>query len=134
MIHIYTDGSSLVNKKGSWAYVIVRDGVIIAEKFGYAPKTHNNEMEFIAALNAVKDYPTEEFTLCSDSKILIDSLTQHLPVWTPDLLPFFQMKLTQEIYSFAKTRKHLFKWIKGHGSNVFNQRADRLCRNVLGLK
>lgn len=55
---VYTDGSTKRNGKadsvGAWAYVIVKDGEIIAQASGSDVCTTNQRMELMAAVEALK--------------------------------------------------------------------------------
>jgi len=69
MIKIYTDGSCLKNPgNGGWAAIIFMNGKKIAIK-GNKKNTTNNQMELMAAIEALKKIPTEqEVQIYTDSK------------------------------------------------------------------
>ena len=56
---IYTDGAVSGNGKsnapGGWAYVILKDGAMIAQDSGGEKGTTNQRMELTAALNACRE-------------------------------------------------------------------------------
>jgi ribonuclease HI len=55
LIEIYTDGGCSGNPgPGGWAYVIIRDEVLIAEKWGAEKQTTNNRMELQAVISALE--------------------------------------------------------------------------------
>ena len=63
MFEVYTDGATTGNGKanapGGWAYVILKDGVMIAQDSGGEIGTTNQRMELTAALNASPYYPSQ---------------------------------------------------------------------------
>ena len=56
---VYTDGAVSGNGKsnapGGWAYVILKDGAMIAQDSGGEKGTTNQRMELTAALNACRE-------------------------------------------------------------------------------
>lgn len=133
MIEIWTDGAASNNGKenaiGGWAYVIVKDGEIIARESGGEIGATNQRMELTAALKACeaaeKINPLATVKLYSDSAYFIRCFKENWwknwctngwknskkePVANQDLwkkLVFFFMKAPR--YDFIK--------VKGHANN-----------------
>lgn len=54
MIEVYTDGSGTSRgSAGGWAYVLVRDGILVGGCAGAEPDATNNTMELTAAINGL---------------------------------------------------------------------------------
>lgn len=127
---IWCDGASSNNGKnnscGGWAYLIVKDGVMITQDSGGEVGTTNQRMELTAALNACREVEKmdafAQVRIYSDSAYLINCWKQHWwrtwqangwknskkePVANQDLwegiIPFF-MKAPR--YDFIKVRGH----------------------------
>ena len=82
---IFTDGACSGNPgPGGWGAIVVHHDYV-HELGGYVPQTTNNRMEMQAALEALKfwhqHYPREKLSLYTDSKYLLQGLTQWLPNW-----------------------------------------------------
>jgi len=131
MYEIYTDGAVSGNGKssapGGWAYVILRDGMMIAQDSGGEVGTTNQRMELTAALNACKEVEKMDafarVRIYSDSAYLVNCWKQNWwrawqangwknskkqPVANPDLwmglIPFFEK--TPNGYDFIKVQGH----------------------------
>ena len=142
-LEIYTDGScKSIGKQtfGAWAYIIVRDGKIIAtDAKGYL-NTTNQRMELLGAAEALKiaeqiKQPYEKIILYSDSAYFINCFKQrwydnwqrngwvnskgqdvaNQDIWS-EIVPFFE-KIE---YSFEK--------VKGHAGDVYNEKCDKLAQ------
>jgi len=133
-IDIYTDGACRGNPgRGGWGAVLVYDQVE-KELSGGAPLTTNNRMELTAAIRALSALKEPcEVTLTSDSKYLIDAVTQgwaqhwrargwkkadHSPALNPDLW--------EELLTLLERHSVTWVWVKGHNGHPYNERCDRL--------
>ena len=82
---VYTDGATTGNGKanapGGWAYVILKDGVMIAQDSGGEVGTTNQRMELTAALNACREVEKMDafarVKIYSDSAYLVNCWKQH---------------------------------------------------------
>lgn len=128
-IKIYTDGSCLGNPgEGGWGAIIQYDE---KEKIlqGGEKYTTNNRMEMtgiISALNWTKKNiipPGDEkkylVEIFSDSRLIIDTLTKH-----------WKKKMNTDLWAMMDDAKEdlelTWNWVKGHSTNVMNQRVDRI--------
>lgn len=139
-IEIYTDGSSKRMSKdilfGGWAYVITRDNVIIEESSGSLLGATNQQMELLAAANAlekVKEFreKTEQVRLYSDSAYLINCYNQGwYKVWMRNgwenakKEPVANQELWWRIIPFFENLGYGFIKVKGHEDCYFNNLCD----------
>ena len=96
-------------------------------------ETTNNRMELraaIEALNALKG--CQDVLLHTDSKYVMDGLTQWLPNWkqrcwkTAARKPVKNKDLWQALDEAANQHEVTWKWVKGHDGNPGNEMADEL--------
>lgn len=132
VVDIYTDGSAKEGR-GAWAFVMVRDGIVVCEQSAGVKKASSNPMEFRAAIEALRSLQERTTaTLYSDSRILIDSMT----VWQGmDLRPRGLEVELVELDALAAKHTITWKWIRAHAGHEFNERCDQLCiqaRDQLG--
>ncbi len=129
-ISIYTDGSSLGNPgAGGYGVVMISPPFRKELSQGYRVTT-NNRMELMSVCVALEllRFEGSEVTVYSDSKYVVDAVEKRwLFGWekkgfegkkNPDLWQRFL-----RIYRRHKVR---FVWVKGHASNVENNRCDEL--------
>lgn len=141
VVDIYTDGSAKEGR-GAWAFVMVRDGIVVCEKSASIKRASSNPMEFRAAIEALRALDGAVgsggrgkklvATLFSDSRILIDSMT----VWRgTDLRPRGLEAELAALDVLAAKHAITWKWIRAHAGHEFNERCDQLCiqaRDQLG--
>ena len=148
MFEVYTDGATTGNGKanapGGWAYVILKDGSLVAQDSGGEIGTTNQRMELTAALNACREVERMDafakVRIYSDSAYLVNCWKQNWwrawlvngwknskkqPVANEDLwrglIPFFEK--VPNGYDFVK--------VKGHAGNetvhgYWNDYVDKL--------
>ena len=96
MIEIWTDGACSGNPgPGGWGAVIRTNGVD-TELHGGEPATTNNRMELMAAIAALEALRLPcQVTLCSDSKYVVDAMTQgrDLGLWGEPRVNVLQLNL-----------------------------------------
>ncbi len=133
-VDIYTDGACRGNPgHGGWGAVLVYNGVE-RELSGGEETTTNNRMELtgaIAALSALKE-PCE-VTLTSDSKYLVDAITQGWALswrahgWKKaDRSPALNVDLWEQLLALLERHRVTFVWVKGHDGHPYNERCDKL--------
>ncbi len=129
-IVIYTDGSALGNPGAGGYGVVLLSGPYRKELSQGFSLTTNNRMELMAVCVGLETLKNEgsDVTIYSDSKYVVDAVEKRWVFgWerkgykdkkNPDLWQRFL-----RIY-----RKHnvRFVWVKGHASNVENNRCDEL--------
>jgi len=140
LIEIYTDGGCSGNPgPGGWAYVIIRDDVLVSEKWGADKQTTNNRMELQAVIAALETLSPEEkrgekIVVYTDSQYVQKGITVWLPEWkkkewkTSDKKPVKNKELWQRLEALAGLFSVSWVWVKGHAGNKYNERCDELTR------
>jgi ribonuclease HI len=130
-IHIYTDGACRGNPgPGGYGIVMLYKGNRKELSAGYRLTT-NNRMELLAVIVALQKLKTIDIpiTVYSDSKYVVDAINLGwLRKWVSK--GFAKIKnpdLWREFYIESKRGFDInFEWVKGHASNVENNRCDIL--------
>ncbi len=130
ILEIYTDGAASGNPgPGGFGAVM---------KFGHHRKeisqgyrmTTNNRMELLAVIVALESItkPNTKGHLYSDSKYVIDSITKGwLNKWiTKNFVNVKNPDLWVRFYKINRQHQIQYHWVKGHASNVENNRCDEL--------
>ena len=132
---VYTDGACRGNPgPGGWGAVLRFNGSERRLHGGEAPTT-NNRMELMAAIQALETLKEPcRVTLHTDSKYVLQGLTEWLPQWrrrnwkTADKKPVKNGELWQALDEANRRHKVKWHWVKGHAGHVENERADELAR------
>ena len=132
-VTIYTDGACKGNPgPGGWGALLVA-GTERKELCGGEPETTNNRMELTAAIEALSALKRPcRVNLYTDSKYVMDGLTQWLPNWkargwkTADKKPVKNQDLWQQLDDIAGKHEVSWHWVKGHNGHPGNERADQL--------
>lgn len=139
-VYIHTDGACSGNPgPGGWAAILqfIRENSIVAEKeiFGGHPHTTNNRMEMLAAIEGLRTLTEPcEVTVYSDSQLLVKGMTEWLANWkkkgklTSPTTDLKNVDLWVDIVKLAEVHKIDWVWVKGHSTNIMNNRADALAR------
>ena len=143
MIHVYTDGGCSGNPgPGGWAYVIIKDSELIAEKWGAERSTTNNRMELQAVIAALKTLPNlvenkENVSFFTDSQYVQKGISEWIRKWkqnswrTGDKKPVKNQDLWRELDAVAGEFSITWTWVKGHAGNKFNERCDDLTQKAI---
>lgn len=143
-ILLATDGACLGNPgPGGWGVVIHEyDGDTIIRRHALAGSadgdTTNNRMELTAAYEGLKFIggTSTPITILSDSRYLVDGMTQWLPGWkergwrTADRKTVKNADLWMALDDLTRARKVQWKWTKGHAGDPMNEDADMLANNA----
>ena len=140
MIKIYTDGSCLKNPgNGGWAAIIFMNGKKIAIK-GNKKNTTNNQMELMAAIEALKKIPTEqEVQIYTDSKYVKMGITEWINKWsqnnwkTSSKQKVKNLELWLKLNEISKNHKIKWFWVKGHAGDPINEEVDALAKKAANL-
>ena len=139
-IDIYTDGSCRCNPgPGGWGAVLVYKG-IEKELCGGEPSTTNNRMELTAVIKALQALKEGcEITLTSDSKYVIDALTNgwaegwRANNWKKaDKSTALNPDLWEILLDEVKRHQITYVWVKGHAGHPYNERCDEMAQNESG--
>ncbi len=131
---IYTDGACKGNPgPGGYGCVLIYGKYRKEMSEGYL-KTTNNRMEILAAIKGLEALTRPcEATLYSDSKYLVNAMTQgwakrwQANNWRRNKDEMAKNPdLWQRMLELCKTHQVKFIWVKGHASNVENNRCDEL--------
>jgi ribonuclease HI len=132
---IHTDGACSGNPgPGGWGAVLRWRGRT-RELSGFVPETTNNRMELLAAISALealkRPMPVSLFT---DSNYLRQGITAWLPEWkargwrTAAKEPVKNQDLWQRLEVALARHDVAWHWVRGHGGDPGNERADELAR------
>ena len=133
-VEIYTDGACRGNPgRGGWGAVLVYRG-IEREMSGGEALTTNNRMELTAAIEALAALKEPcRVTLTSDSKYLVDAITQgwakswQAKGWKKaDKSPALNPDLWEKLLALLDTHEVELVWVKGHDGHPYNERCDKL--------
>ena len=130
MISIYADGASRGNPGPGGYGAVMLYGTLRKELSEGFRLTTNNRMELlgvIAALEALKKDDTV-VTVYSDSKYVVDSVEKKW-VFGWEKKNFKEKKnsdLWKRFLIIYRKHKVKFIWVKGHNSNIENNRCDEL--------
>jgi ribonuclease HI len=130
MITIYTDGASRGNPGPGGYGVVMKYGELRKEISEGFRLTTNNRMELLSVIVALESLKKEgsPVTVYSDSKYVVDSVEKKW-VFGWEKKSFAKAKNADLWIRFLRVfRKHhvKFVWVKGHASNVENNRCDEL--------
>ena len=141
MIKIYTDGSCLENPgNGGWAAIIFMNNekIIIS---GCKKNTTNNQMELMAAIEALKKIPKDqEVQMYTDSKYVKMGITEWIKKWsqndwkTSSKQKVKNIELWKELNDISKKHKIEWHWIKAHAGDAFNEEVDELAKKAASLR
>jgi len=140
MIKIYTDGSCMGNPgNGGWAAIIFMNNEKIAIT-GNKKNTTNNQMELMAAIEALKKIPTgQKVQVYTDSKYLKMGITEWINKWlqnnwkTSSKQKVKNLELWIELNEISKKHKIEWFWVKGHAGNLINEEVDALAKKAANL-
>ena len=120
MIEIYTDGSCLRNPgPGGWAAIIM-DGVDTKRISGGDPRTTNNRMELMAAIQGLAALPPgSPVAIHSDSEYLVKTMTLN---WKRNK----NNDLWDKLDTLSAERQVTWEWVRAHVGRPYNEEADRL--------
>ena len=142
MITIYTDGACSGNPGiGGWGIVILelkKEPIFLN---GGDDNTTNNQMELTAAIQALKYFnKREKITLFTDSQYVKNGIESWINNWKKNGWRTASKKLVKNKELWVELdlliAKHyvIWKWVKGHAGNLYNEKADLLARKYIEKK
>ena len=137
---VYTDGACSNNQAaggqpGGWGAVFL-NGVKLS---GGDTATTNNRMELTAVIEALKATPVEsEVEIYSDSAYVINAFEKNwIPNWikrgwkTSQGKPVENQDLWKNLIPLVKERKIIWRKVKGHSGDKWNEIADQLAVSAI---
>ncbi|NLB00487.1 MAG: ribonuclease HI family protein [Methanomicrobiales archaeon] len=128
-VTLYTDGASRGNPgDAAWAYVIVRDGSVVASRSGFIGTATNNVAEYHAVINglrAAQEFTSGRLDIRSDSELVVRQFTGRYRI-TKEHLRDLAEEVREQMRSFAEVR---FESVPREHPGI--QIADRLCNETL---
>jgi len=100
MLHVYIDGSG---KTGKYVYLIEETNEV---KIFQKEKITNNQAEYLAIIEALKNSPENFLTIFSDSRLVVSQLTHKFAIKNENL-----RKLALQVWNLVKGRRVEFVWI-----------------------
>ena len=139
MITIYTDGACSGNPGiGGWGIVILelkKEPIFLN---GGDDNTTNNQMELTAAIKALKYFEDrKKITLFTDSQYVKNGIESWINNWkkngwkTASKKPVKNKELWVELDLLIAKHNIIWKWVKGHSGNLYNEKADFLARKYI---
>lgn len=133
LVDIYTDGACSGNPgHGGWGALLIFKGKK-KEISGYLEATTNNQMELMAAIEALKILKKPcKVNLYTDSIYVQKGITEWIHNWEKnnwrkrDNSPVKNIELWQKLQQEMKKHDIMWNWVKGHSDNEGNNTADRL--------
>ena len=135
-VRLYCDGACSPNPGiGGWGVVLLSDlHNVRKELSGGELITTNNRMELTAALRGLEALKLPcRVDVSTDSKYVQQAFTQKwLDRWqkngwrTADKKPVQNAELWRELLAAAAQHQIRWLWVRGHGTDVENNRADQL--------
>ena len=145
MITIYTDGSAHPNPgPGGWGAIVLEDNELIEVKqFLTEGPVTNNRMEMEAILWAIENYSVninsnpiilerELPIIYTDSSYALNTFTIWMFTWerngwrkSDNTIPE-NLDLVKKGFSLVEEHRILFKKVKGHSTDIYNNIVDQL--------
>jgi len=133
VVEVFTDGACRGNPgPGGWGAVLRYRGRERSLK-GAEPRTTNNRMELMAAIEALETLKRAcEVVLTTDSKYVRDGITQWIDGWktrgwrTAARQPVKNEDLWKRLDAAVSRHQVKWHWVKGHSGHRENELADQL--------
>lgn len=137
-VEIYTDGACRGNPgPGGWG-ALLRFGDVEKLLKGADQNTTNNRMELQAAISALASLSRPcDIKLVTDSKYLMDGITQWMPNWkkrgwkTANKKPVKNEDLWRQLDELVQPHSIDWHWVKGHSGHAENELADQLANQAI---
>ena len=145
-LKIYTDGACSGNPgPGGWGAIIIGDDGEF-EMCGGESDTTNNRMELLGPINALKKISEAmksedpEIEIFTDSTYVKNGITSWIENWeknnwkTSSKSSVKNKELWIELRDQVARHKVVWRWLKGHNGDHYNERADELARSQCSKK
>ena len=136
---IYTDGACSKNPgQGGWGAVIIDEDEKQYNVSGKVKDTTNNRMELMAPIMALKKIKTKsDVTIFTDSIYVKRGITEWIKNWEKNGWKSANKKsvknkdLWVKLNDLCQKNTIVWKWIKGHSNNKYNDLADELATKAI---
>jgi ribonuclease HI len=136
---IYTDGACSGNPgPGGWGAIILDEKENQISLSGKEKPTTNNRMELMAAIMALKKIKkSSEITIYTDSTYLKNGITIWINNWkkngwkSANKKPVKNKDLWVALSKITEKKTIVWKWVKAHAGNKYNELADRLAAEAI---
>ena len=136
---IYTDGACSGNPgPGGWGAIILDEEENQISLSGKEKSTTNNRMELMAPIMALKKIKkSSEITIYTDSTYLKDGITIWINNWkkngwkSANKKPVKNKDLWVALSKITEKKTIVWKWVKAHAGNKYNELADRLAAEAI---
>ena len=136
---IYTDGACSGNPgPGGWGAVIFDENNKQNNISGKARETTNNRMELTAPIMALKKIEHKsDVTIFTDSSYVKNGITEWIKKWEKNGWKNANKKAVKnkdlwiKLDNLCKDNRIIWKWVKGHSNNKYNNLADKLATQAI---
>jgi len=138
LVEIYCDGACKGNPgPGGWGAVLISGGKV-KKINGFKAYTTNNEMELMAAIEALKSLKKPcRVIVSADSNYVVQGMTSWIHGWrkngwkTASKKPVKNQALWMDLHDAALSHQVDWVWVKGHSGHEQNELADRLANEAI---
>jgi ribonuclease HI len=136
---IYTDGACSGNPgPGGWGAVIIDEKKKQQNISGKIKDTTNNRMELMAPIMALKKIKSKsDIVIFTDSTYVKNGITEWIKKWEKNGWKSSNKKTVKnkdlwiKLNELCQKNKVLWKWVKGHSNNKYNNLADELATEAI---
>jgi ribonuclease HI len=136
---VYTDGACSGNPgPGGWGVIILDEEENQVSLSGKEKSTTNNRMELMAPIMALKKIKkSSQINIYTDSTYLKDGITIWINNWkkndwkSANKKPVKNKDLWVILDKLTEKKLIIWKWVKAHAGNKFNEIADKLATEAI---
>ena len=136
---IYTDGACSGNPgPGGWGVVIIDKDNNQINISGKEKNTTNNRMELMAPIIALKKIKSKSNVIIfTDSTYVKNGITEWIKKWekngwkNSNKKPVKNKDLWLKLNDLCQKNTIIWKWVKGHSNNRYNNLADELATKAI---
>lgn len=136
-VFVYTDGSFRRPNFGSFSWLVIKNGEVVAEYVEKVKDTTINRMELSAIKNVLEQFEAgTELTIFTDSQYARNCCAQWMHGWarrgwmTPLMNPVQNQDIIKDIMALDKKLKVKYVWIRSHCGIKYNERVDTLAQDA----